>query len=229
MENNQTNFLRKHLIKPAILFSGLLLILGAGCDDKNNLVPTTSNADPAIAGITEVFEDNYPEKAGSVQVSIDEEDGDLLKGMVSMDGTNDHVFYAAKVNGEWDVIYDPKQQPYDCGLLKGYDFKENMIMGCREPEAEFTIADAQGIQSAFADIYHKNIEDITIKVNDYTAMHARGTVQFEGEPGGGMFLAVKDQGAWDIVVDGNGVYECRFVEPYNFPEEMVKDCYEPSN
>ncbi|MBD3281801.1 hypothetical protein GF391_03585 [Candidatus Uhrbacteria bacterium] len=205
-----------------------LLSVGSGCSRQNS-EPGTQNSDPAQVGIEEVFVDNYPEKADSVQVSISESEGDLLKGAVSMDGVSNHVFYAAKVDGEWDVVYDPEQRQYECDLLRGYGFSEAIIEGCEEPEAEFTVGDAKGIQMAFADIYHKNVEDINIRVSQRTAKHARGSVQFAGEQGGGMFLAVKDQGIWDIVVDGHGAYECKFVEPYDFPEEMVHDCYQDSN
>lgn len=205
-----------------------LLLIGAGCDQSGD-EQRAGNDDPTVVGITEVFADNYPEKSDSVAVSITESNGDWVKGKVSMEGVREHIFFAAKVNGEWDVLYDPDQNPYECELLTGYEFPETMTEGCREPEAEFTIADAQGIQMAFADIYHKNIEDINIRVSQRTAKHARGSVQFAGEQGGGMFLAVKDQGTWDIVVDGHGAYECKFVEPYDFPEEMVEDCYSETN
>lgn len=216
----QNNELRTSILM-VVLF---LLLVGSGCSQQNS-EHGTQNSDPVQVGIEEVFADNYPEKAENISLNITQSEGDLVKGQISMDGVQANVFYAAKVDGDWEVIYDPEQRPYNCELLRGYNFPDDMLAGCKEPDAEFTIADAQGIQGAFADIYHKNIEDITIKVDKYDATHARGVVQFAGEQGGGMFLAVKDQGAWDVVIDGNGAYECKFVEPYDFPADMIEDCY----
>ncbi len=222
-----TNFELRTTIVIGLLF---LLLIGAGCDQSND-EQRTVNKDSTVVGIAEVFADNYPEKADSIEVKIIESDWGWVKGEVSMVGVDSHDFYAAKVKDAWDVIYDPEQNPYECALLNSYNFPQEMIQDCKKQEEEdddeFTIEDARGIQMAFADMYHKNIEDINIRVSQTTANHARGTVQFAGERGGGMFLAVKDQGTWDVVVDGHGVYECNFVEPYDFPQEMVEDCYQP--
>ncbi len=201
----------------------ILSALGAGCgpevEDENLKVV---NPDEAL--IQEVFMDNYPEAGENVRVEIAETDGERVKGNVVLNNSASKKFYAVKLSGDWSVIYKDEPGEYDCELLRNYEFTENMIVGCKEPVVEFTIADAQGIQKAFADKYHKNIEDITIKVDKYTALHARGTVQFADEPGGGMFLAVKEKGEWDLVFDGNGSYQCEFTDPYDFPEDMVYDC-----
>ncbi len=201
----------------------ILSALGAGCSPEvqdENLKAV--NPDEAL--IQEVFMDNYPEAGENVRVEIVETDGERVKGNVVLNNSASKKFYAVKLSGDWSVIYKDEPGEYDCELLRNYEFKEEMIVGCKEPVVEFTIADAQGIQRAFADKYQKNIEGITIKVDKYTAMHARGTVQFADEPGGGLFLAVKEKGEWDLVFDGNGSYQCEFTDPYDFPEDMVYDC-----
>jgi hypothetical protein len=202
----------------------LIVLFGAGCDSVNNEQGTV-NGDPVVIAIEEVFVDNYPEHASSVVVSISKTEGDLVKGNVALSQGMPHIFYAAKVEGDWDVIYDPEQKPYDCETLKGYEFSEKMIKGCKELDVEFTVADAQTIQKMLADKHGKTIEEVVAKVDKYDADHARGSVQFVGEQGGGIFLAAKEDGSWKIVVDGNGAYECSFIAQYGFPDEMVSDCY----
>jgi Holliday junction resolvase len=201
----------------------VLGLMGAGCSPEVEDQDVKA-VNPDVALIQEVFMDNYPEAGENVRVEITETDGEHVKGNVVLNNSASKKFYAVKLSGDWSVIYKDEPGEYDCELLRNYEFTENMIMGCKDPVVEFTIADAQGIQKAFADKYHKNVEDITIKVDKYTALHARGTVQFSDEPGGGLFLAVKEKGEWDLVFDGNGMYGCEIVESYNFPEDMVADC-----
>ncbi len=214
----------KHRTKYLVTGLGIFVLLGAGCNQSSNNEQRVSSDNSVVVALEEVFADNYQNGANDVSVEINEDEGDFVRGYVSMKNADKNDFMAFKADNEWSVIYDPDQKSYGCDLLRQYNFPENMMGGCKEPDVEFTIADAQEIQGAFADIYHKSIEDITIKVDKYDALHARGSVQFVGEQGGGLFLAVKDQGIWDVVVDGNGSYECKFVEPYDFPEGMVSDC-----
>jgi hypothetical protein len=201
----------------------VLGLMGAGCspevEDQNSKA-----VNPDVVLIQEVFMDNYPEAGENVRVEITETDGEHVKGNVVLNNSASKKFYAVKLSGDWSVMYKDEPGEYDCELLRNYEFTENMIMGCKEAVVEFTIADAQGIQRAFADKYIKKIEDITIKIDNYTAIHARGVVQFAGESGGGMFLAVKDRGTWHLVFDGNGAYECSITDPYTFPEDMIYDC-----
>jgi len=81
------------------------------------------------------------------------------------------------------------------------------------------------IKQAFADKYKKPLTDIRVSVGEADATHAKGGVGFNmnGEFGeGGNFLAVKQDGAWKIVFDGNGGVACSTLEPYNFPASMIE-------
>ncbi|MDF1496682.1 MAG: hypothetical protein P1P90_01310 [Patescibacteria group bacterium] len=219
-----TNESQKFNVKSLTSVIFLVLLFGAGCNQSSNGESQVTNIDSVVVAIEEVFADNYKTGVNDVKVEINEDEGDFVRGYVSMPGVDKNDFMAFKADDEWSVIYDPEQKPYECDLLRQYNFPEDMMGNCKPADAEFTIADARDIQMAFADIYHKNIEDITVKVDKYDATHARGSVQFAGEQGGGMFLAVKDQGAWDVVVDGNGTYECEAIDVYEFPEDMITDC-----
>jgi len=203
----------------------VLVFMGMSCDSKikdENLI----DVNPDVVLIQEVFMDNYPEAKENVRIEITEIDGEHVKGNVTLNNSAIKKFYAVKLSGDWNVIYKDEPGEYECELLRDYEFSEDMILGCKEPVIEFTVADAQGIQKAFADKYQKNIENITIKVDKYTAMHARGIVQFSDGSKEGLFLAVKEDGKWNLVFDGNGMYQCEIVESYDFPEDMIMDCSE---
>jgi len=42
---------------------------------------------------------------------------------------------------------------------------------------------------------------------------------------GGIMLAAKVNNKWQIIFDGNGGIACDLVESYDFPQEMIDDCY----
>lgn len=72
-----------------------------------------------------------------------------------------------------------------------------------------------------------------VTVSKSTDTHMRGMVSFTptkaqleaGMQGdGGIFLAAKVDGQWKLVFDGNGVIDCKLVNQYNFPSDMISDC-----
>jgi len=87
-------------------------------------------------------------------------------------------------------------------------------------------SDEELIREAFAVKYNKNIEDVNLTISKKTATHAVGGVNFEGEMGGGWFLAAKTGGEWVIAADGNGTIPCGPVEQYNFPVDMAAECFD---
>ncbi|MFZ2970791.1 MAG: hypothetical protein WA063_06605 [Minisyncoccia bacterium] len=82
---------------------------------------------------------------------------------------------------------------------------------------------AEEIQKLFAEKYPKYAKTVTVSVDQETADHARGSVSFESGASGGIFLATKIDGAWQIVFDGNGQISCD-LSKYGFPGEMLADC-----
>lgn len=88
------------------------------------------------------------------------------------------------------------------------------------------------ITDLFVKKYNKNATQIKIKIEQQTEDHARGMVNFlqeNGEPGeGGIFLAHKIAGEWQLVFDGNGMIDCNLLTDQNFPEDMMFDCYTPT-
>ncbi len=81
------------------------------------------------------------------------------------------------------------------------------------------------IKKAFAEKYDKQTSEINLEINKETSTHAQGVVRFAGEISGGWWLATKEEGEWVLVADGNGTVMCEDIEPYNFPTEMVPECW----
>jgi hypothetical protein len=85
-------------------------------------------------------------------------------------------------------------------------------------------SDLEKIKIKMAERHDKTIETTNITIGKNTGTHASGGVKFEGEIGGGWFLAAKRDGEWVIVDDGNGTISCEVIEPWDFPVDLVEEC-----
>ena len=73
--------------------------------------------------------------------------------------------------------------------------------------------------------HSSNESALTISVSKIEGNYAQGGASDEG--GGGMWLAIKEGGAWVLVWDGNGTIECSTFTLYpNFPTSMIPECYD---
>ncbi|MDO8471744.1 MAG: hypothetical protein Q7S64_01160 [bacterium] len=82
------------------------------------------------------------------------------------------------------------------------------------------------ITTAMAAKYKKDESEVKITLSQVTADFAKGSVSFGDEMGGGWLLAAKVNDKWKIVDDGNGVIDCAVIKPFNFPTDMVSECYD---
>ena len=91
------------------------------------------------------------------------------------------------------------------------------------------------LKRLLAQKYETDISVITIQIIQETDEHVSGLVQFtsrgiEGaaveSADSGSFLAAKDSGTWILVFDGNAAIRCDQVNPYEFPAEMVPECFD---
>jgi hypothetical protein len=93
---------------------------------------------------------------------------------------------------------------------------------------------AEAIKQLFAEKYEREVENIRLSFAQETEDYLAGTVSFlkEGEttpsPGnsGGFLAARNESGEWVLVFDGNGTVSCTEIEPYDFPLEMVSECFD---
>lgn len=99
-----------------------------------------------------------------------------------------------------------------------------------EPEPERSSvpefkSDLQLLREAFSVKYSHPVSETEVSINKQTGLYVSGGIHFAGEMGGGWFLAYKQNEAWLIVADGNGTVPCEAIEPYNFPVDMVPECW----
>lgn len=93
------------------------------------------------------------------------------------------------------------------------------------PIVEETKSDLEQIKEAFAEKYDKPLGDVDVNISENTGTYASGGVRFVGEISGAMWLAYNDGEKWIIVFDGQGTIPCLAVDPYDFPTDMVPECW----
>jgi len=81
------------------------------------------------------------------------------------------------------------------------------------------------IKQLFTDKYPQYAETLSVRIDQQAEKYVRGSVTFVTGKAGGIFLAAKIDGQWQIVHDGNGQILCSLAE-YGFPSEMLSDCAE---
>ncbi len=83
-------------------------------------------------------------------------------------------------------------------------------------------------KNLFAAKFDHSTEETNIGINQKEKAHVSGTVSFAGEMGGGWFLGAKINNKWVIVDDGNGTVSCEKIAPFDFPTDMVPECWKES-
>ena len=66
-------------------------------------------------------------------------------------------------------------------------------------------------------------EDLQFAISQNTGTHVMGNVS------DGYFIAVKDQGSWLILYDGQGTPYCQDIEPFQVPIDMIPECLGVNN
>ena len=209
-------------MKKLIPFLMVLFVFAAGC----NKSAVNNQNDDVVGFMKQSLNETYGFDKSMIAINVTDREADFAKGTIEMGVDKDlpSNFLIYKDQGEWKVAQEWSSDFY-CPDIEGFNFPQNMTQGCIKPDEEFTVADARGIQSAFADMYHENVENITVRVDQYDANHARGTVEFNNsDNSGGMFLAAKVDGVWDIIIDGNQNFKCEFLAPYDFSDAMSSGC-----
>ena len=84
------------------------------------------------------------------------------------------------------------------------------------------------IKQALVNKHGWKIDDILVTISKNDGKYASGGVREKSsEVGGGYFFAVKDNGTWKIVVDGNGTIDCVALIPYpDYPNTLIPECYD---
>lgn len=114
---------------------------------------------------------------------------------------------------------------YGCIISADYSWCE-AGQKCLRIGEEICDSDAQlEVRHILADKYQRVLSEVSVTVIRSDGSHAAGSVMFgEGRPGeSGMFLAVKTDGKWEVVYDGNGSIDCnKMRQQYQFPDEILR-------
>ncbi len=105
---------------------------------------------------------------------------------------------------------------------------EEEIPAVIEEEETSPTSDLEMLTNAFAEKYGRLVADTNVVITNNTGEYANGGVTFTGDISGGWWLAALKNGEWVIVADGNGVVMCADLVGYDFPLEMVSECWDES-
>jgi hypothetical protein len=150
-----------------------------------------------------------------LNIAIGENTGSHARG-----GVDNGYFLAVKLDGQWQIIADG-QGALDCLAVGDYEFPASMIPECTATPAP--PSDEEAIKAVLADYLGRKQTELSITVAENTGSHARGGVD------NGYFLAVKLDGQWQIVADGQGAVDCQVVAQFEFPASMIPECPPPDN
>lgn len=126
-----------------------------------------------------------------------------------------------------DNLVGNDRDEHGCIGSAGYSWCEAKTKCLRTWEEPCSTENEQAIRQLLAEKYNKPLAEVNVKINKQTADYLAGSVSFvtEGlpQPGeGGAFLAVKHDGAWALVYDGNGSIDCDSIKAnYQFPADML--------
>lgn len=102
---------------------------------RNSLVNSYyfGNCDESNKTVAEMLEQSfavkYPKYAKTILVTINKETENFIRGSVSFaPDAADGIFLAAKIDGEWQIIFDGNGQ-ISCSLSK-YGFPSEMLADC---------------------------------------------------------------------------------------------------
>lgn len=128
-----------------------------------------------------------------------------------------------------NIVKKPEPSPSPSITPEIVPTVEPTVMPTPEPSPSPQVkSDLELIKETFAEKYNKPLEDVDVTINKNTGTHASGLVKFAGEISGAMWLGYKDSEGWTIVHDGQGTIPCQAIEPYNFPVDMVPECWDES-
>jgi len=127
---------------------------------------------------------------------------------------------------EEEPLVGNDQDENGCKSSAGYSWCEEKQKCLREWEEP--CVDEALIKQALVDKHGWNPDDIVVTVSKSTGRYVSGGVREKSsEVGGGMFFAVKTDGQWKIIFDGNGAIMCESLKDYqDLPVSMIGECYD---
>lgn len=97
--------------------------------------------------------------------------------------------------------------------------------GTPVPTADETQTIIAAIRQALIAKHGPDAGKLTITVSKIIGTYAQGGASAPG--GGAMWFAVKENGTWKLIWDGNGVILCTDISAYpELPKAMISECYD---
>lgn len=140
-------------------------------------------------------------------------------------------FYENKIS-KYNIVLEEKTNENKEEIKPIAEEKEEIIIENTEEEILATPEavvqeDLQAIfAQLFADKYNRNASESIVTISKQDSSHVSGGIKFASDIAGGWFLGAKDNGKWLIVQDGNGTISCQETDPYDFPVNMVPECWD---
>lgn len=123
-----------------ILFLATFLLTGCQAPSTNNTnsqdSPSNISEDNKAEAIKNLFVAKYGKKAEDISLTFSQETDDFARGGVKFsqpggEGPGGN-FLAAKVDGQWKLVFDGNGG-FACSELQKYNFPEEMVVGCYIP------------------------------------------------------------------------------------------------
>ncbi len=150
-----------------------------------------------------------------MQFSIAQNTGTHATGNVS-----NGYFLAAMQNGTWVIVYDGQATP-PCQDIEQYGFPVEMVSECLDSANQLVVR-SDGGGGDLGDVLAEHLgvprDELNFTIMQDAGRHVMGYLP------GGYFLAVKVDGKWQIVFDGNGTPYCAQVDLHDFPAYIVPEC-----
>ena len=210
----------KAIIQISLLLTAFLSITACGLVTPAPAYPTPTMQEDVLP--TEMTDEELIRTALAAHLALKWDDLTIVieqyTGTHARCNTEEGNFLAAKVSGEWQIVADG-QTLTDCQAVDEYGFPSDMVPECSNVTQA---SDEDALGAVLAAHLGVNLEDLSINIEENTGTHAIGGVE------NGFFLAVKVDGIWQIVADGQVMPDCQIVQEYGFPAEMIPECSNPT-
>lgn len=125
------------------------------------------------------------------------------------------------------IAFEAYQFGKDTSSITSVTPTPSLISPTIEPTATPTVVDDNVLikKTLFDKNNWQETDGITVQISTNNGKYASGTVTADG--GGGYFYAIKVNGVWKIVADGNGVILCTNLIDYpDYPKTLIPECYD---
>jgi len=169
------------------------------------------------------------------------------------------IWFAAKSDEGWTLVETSGAGYWgSCQVFKRYDFpidmtpdcwdtEKNILINTSNPERfypdNFAKADKNELVQAFISYIKKEVspknqksnnyltKDLYVKIDKKIDNYISGAILIGGLENISVpyFLAVKKNGKWIVVYNGQDIPSCNIVEPYKFPNKIIGSCYDEIN